>query len=31
MLQHLDHTDLEMVELIGHELAPAVAYGKDCY
>jgi alkanesulfonate monooxygenase SsuD/methylene tetrahydromethanopterin reductase-like flavin-dependent oxidoreductase (luciferase family) len=25
MLQHLDHTDLEMVELIGRELAPAVA------
>jgi alkanesulfonate monooxygenase SsuD/methylene tetrahydromethanopterin reductase-like flavin-dependent oxidoreductase (luciferase family) len=24
MLQHLDHTDLEMVELIGRELAPAV-------
>jgi len=25
MLQHLDHHDLEMVELIGRELAPAVA------
>jgi alkanesulfonate monooxygenase SsuD/methylene tetrahydromethanopterin reductase-like flavin-dependent oxidoreductase (luciferase family) len=25
MLQHLDHRDLEMVALIGHELAPAVA------
>ena len=25
MLQHLDHSDLEMVELIGRELAPAVA------
>ena len=25
MLQHLDHQDLEMVELIGRELAPAVA------
>ena len=25
MLQHLDHTDREMVELIGRELAPAVA------
>jgi alkanesulfonate monooxygenase SsuD/methylene tetrahydromethanopterin reductase-like flavin-dependent oxidoreductase (luciferase family) len=25
MLQHIDHTDLEMVELIGRELAPAVA------
>ena len=25
MLQHLDHADLEMVELIGRELAPAVA------
>ena len=25
MLQHLDHTDLAMVELIGRELAPAVA------
>ena len=25
MLQHLDHQDLEMVELIGSELAPAVA------
>ena len=25
MLQHLDHTDLEMVELIGRELAPALA------
>ena len=25
MLQHLDHTDLDMVELIGRELAPAVA------
>jgi alkanesulfonate monooxygenase SsuD/methylene tetrahydromethanopterin reductase-like flavin-dependent oxidoreductase (luciferase family) len=25
MLQHLDHTDLELVELIGRELAPAVA------
>jgi hypothetical protein len=25
MLQHLDHEDLEMVELIGRELAPAVA------
>jgi alkanesulfonate monooxygenase SsuD/methylene tetrahydromethanopterin reductase-like flavin-dependent oxidoreductase (luciferase family) len=25
MLQHFDHTDLEMVELIGRELAPAVA------
>ena len=25
MLQHLDHTDLEMVALIGRELAPAVA------
>jgi alkanesulfonate monooxygenase SsuD/methylene tetrahydromethanopterin reductase-like flavin-dependent oxidoreductase (luciferase family) len=25
MLQHLDHTDLEMVELIGRQLAPAVA------
>ena len=25
MLQHLDHTDLEMVELIGRELKPAVA------
>jgi alkanesulfonate monooxygenase SsuD/methylene tetrahydromethanopterin reductase-like flavin-dependent oxidoreductase (luciferase family) len=25
MLQHLDHTDLGMVELIGRELAPAVA------
>ena len=25
MLQHLDHTDLEMVELIGRELAPAAA------
>jgi alkanesulfonate monooxygenase SsuD/methylene tetrahydromethanopterin reductase-like flavin-dependent oxidoreductase (luciferase family) len=25
MLQHLDHTDLEMVELIGRELGPAVA------
>ena len=25
MLQHFDHTDLEMVELIGGELAPAVA------
>jgi alkanesulfonate monooxygenase SsuD/methylene tetrahydromethanopterin reductase-like flavin-dependent oxidoreductase (luciferase family) len=25
MLQHLDHTDLEMVELIGRALAPAVA------
>jgi alkanesulfonate monooxygenase SsuD/methylene tetrahydromethanopterin reductase-like flavin-dependent oxidoreductase (luciferase family) len=24
MLQHLDHTDLDMVELIGRELAPAV-------
>jgi alkanesulfonate monooxygenase SsuD/methylene tetrahydromethanopterin reductase-like flavin-dependent oxidoreductase (luciferase family) len=25
MLQHFDHTDLEMVELIGRELKPAVA------
>ena len=25
MLQHLDHRDVEMVELIGRELAPAVA------
>jgi alkanesulfonate monooxygenase SsuD/methylene tetrahydromethanopterin reductase-like flavin-dependent oxidoreductase (luciferase family) len=25
MLQHLDHADLDMVELIGRELAPAVA------
>jgi F420-dependent oxidoreductase-like protein len=25
MLQHLDHQDLEMVELLGRELAPAVA------
>jgi alkanesulfonate monooxygenase SsuD/methylene tetrahydromethanopterin reductase-like flavin-dependent oxidoreductase (luciferase family) len=25
MLQHLDHTDLEMVELIGRELVPAAA------
>jgi alkanesulfonate monooxygenase SsuD/methylene tetrahydromethanopterin reductase-like flavin-dependent oxidoreductase (luciferase family) len=25
MLQHLDHEDLELVELIGRELAPAVA------
>ena len=25
MLQHLDHQDLELVELIGRELAPAVA------
>jgi alkanesulfonate monooxygenase SsuD/methylene tetrahydromethanopterin reductase-like flavin-dependent oxidoreductase (luciferase family) len=25
MLQHLDHQDLAMVELIGRELAPAVA------
>jgi alkanesulfonate monooxygenase SsuD/methylene tetrahydromethanopterin reductase-like flavin-dependent oxidoreductase (luciferase family) len=25
MLQHLDHTDLEPVRLIGRELAPAVA------
>ena len=25
MLQHLDHEDLDMVELIGRELAPAVA------
>jgi alkanesulfonate monooxygenase SsuD/methylene tetrahydromethanopterin reductase-like flavin-dependent oxidoreductase (luciferase family) len=25
MLQHLDHTDIQMVELIGRELAPAVA------
>jgi len=25
MLQHLDHQDLEMVELIGRELVPAVA------
>ena len=25
MLQHLDHADLGMVELIGRELAPAVA------
>jgi alkanesulfonate monooxygenase SsuD/methylene tetrahydromethanopterin reductase-like flavin-dependent oxidoreductase (luciferase family) len=25
MLQHLDHQDLDMVELIGRELAPAVA------
>ncbi|HUQ23807.1 MAG TPA: LLM class flavin-dependent oxidoreductase [Gaiellaceae bacterium] len=25
MLQHLDHQDLQMVELIGRELAPAVA------
>ena len=25
MLQHFDHTDLEMVELIGRELVPAVA------
>ena len=25
MLQHLDHEDLEMVELIGRELVPAVA------
>ena len=25
MLQHLDHTDLAMVELIGRELAPAVS------
>jgi alkanesulfonate monooxygenase SsuD/methylene tetrahydromethanopterin reductase-like flavin-dependent oxidoreductase (luciferase family) len=25
MLQHFDHTDLEMVELIGRELTPAVA------
>ena len=25
MLQHFDHNDLEMVELIGRELAPAVA------
>ena len=25
MLQHLDHRDLEMVALIGRELAPAVA------
>jgi alkanesulfonate monooxygenase SsuD/methylene tetrahydromethanopterin reductase-like flavin-dependent oxidoreductase (luciferase family) len=25
MLQHLDHSDLEMVELIGRELAPTVA------
>jgi alkanesulfonate monooxygenase SsuD/methylene tetrahydromethanopterin reductase-like flavin-dependent oxidoreductase (luciferase family) len=25
MLQHLDHQDLEMVELIGRDLAPAVA------
>jgi alkanesulfonate monooxygenase SsuD/methylene tetrahydromethanopterin reductase-like flavin-dependent oxidoreductase (luciferase family) len=25
MLQHLDHTDLDLVELIGRELAPAVA------
>jgi len=24
MLQHLDQTDLDMVELIGRELAPAV-------
>ena len=23
-LQHLDHTDLEMVRLIGEEIAPAV-------
>ncbi len=27
MLQHFDHTDIEMVELIGRELAPAVAGG----
>jgi hypothetical protein len=25
MLQHLDHRDLEMVALIGQELAPLVA------
>jgi alkanesulfonate monooxygenase SsuD/methylene tetrahydromethanopterin reductase-like flavin-dependent oxidoreductase (luciferase family) len=25
MLQHLDHEDLDMVELFGHELAPAAA------
>ncbi len=25
MLQHLDHTDIDMVELIGRELVPAVA------
>ena len=25
MLQHLDHRDLEMVALIGRELAPAMA------
>lgn len=25
MLQHLDHADLDMIELIGRELAPAVA------
>jgi len=25
MLQHLDHTDLGMVELVGRELVPAVA------
>jgi len=25
MLQHLDHQDLDMVDLIGRELAPAVA------
>jgi alkanesulfonate monooxygenase SsuD/methylene tetrahydromethanopterin reductase-like flavin-dependent oxidoreductase (luciferase family) len=25
MLQHLDHTDLAMVELIGRELVPAVS------
>ncbi|MGZ8782086.1 MAG: LLM class flavin-dependent oxidoreductase [Gaiellaceae bacterium] len=25
MLQHLDHSDLDMVELVGRELAPAVA------
>jgi hypothetical protein len=25
MLQHLDHADVDMVELIGRELIPAVA------
>ena len=25
MLQHLDHEDVEMVELLGAEVAPAVA------
>ncbi len=31
MLQHLDHRDLEMVALIGRELAPAVGLATVCY